>query len=268
MTKNEERAIARCVAAASFCDQILVVDSHSTDCTVEIAEAAGATVLAFTWNGYYPKKKQWGMQHEAVRNDWVLHLDADEVVSGALAKEITAAVTNTDAGVVAYEARLAYFFAGRLLKHGHQVRKRILLDRRYVRFPEIDDLDAPGITEVEGHYQPVASGPVQTLTEQLLHDDPDPLSTWIERHNKYAGWEAHLRTHDEVRTRVRRARSLQGRIFDRLPGKPLGLFLYSFLVRLGFLDGRAGFDYAYAMAWYQWLINANVRESLEGRRGH
>jgi glycosyltransferase involved in cell wall biosynthesis len=265
LTKNEESAIGRSVEAALFCDQIVVVDSGSTDGTVDIARECGAEVVQFIWNGDYPKKKQWSLQHGTVRHDWVLMLDADEIVSPSLQREIRALFVDPPRGISAYDIPLEYHFSGRALRHGHRVMKRSLLDRRHTRFPEVGDLAAPGITEVEGHYQPVTDLAIGRLNSFLIHDDPDPLCSWVSRHNRYSDWEVFLRTHPMVRSSVRQSRSPQGRIFDAAPFKPAAFFVYSYVIRLGFLDGRAGFDYAYALAFYYWLINAKIREHGRNR---
>lgn len=260
ITKNEGPAIRRCLEAASFCEQILVIDSQSTDDTVEIARSMGAEVIPYTWNGKYPKKKQWGMSHPSVRHDWVLHLDADEVVTPELAKDIQASIKSKQRNrPVAYDIDLAYHFLGRELRHGHRVAKRSLVNRLHVEFPEVDDLAAPGITEVEGHYQPRAHGPVGRLNGKLRHDDPDPLADWVSRHNKYSDWEAFLRNSGAA-TQVRGSRSRQGQIFDLIPAKPAAFFIYSYIFRLGFLDGAAGFHYAFALSWYYWLTSVKTNE--------
>ena len=260
LTKNEEAAITTCVhAAKAASDQVLVFDSSSTDRTVELAEGAGARIVPFVWDGRYPKKKQWALSHPLIENDWVLLLDADELVPQELAREIDE-LTNRDdlAGV---EIGLTYVWQGVPLRHGHRVYKRCLTRRSASQYPEVGDLDAPGIGEVEGHYQPEVVGAVVRARTRLIHDDPDPLSSWISRHNRYSDWEAHLRTTTEVRRKVRASRSAQGKLFDELPFKQAVFFAYSYLVRLGFLDGRRGFDYAFALAWYYWLIGAKTREA-------
>lgn len=258
LTLNEEAAIADCIRSVSFCDQVIVVDSGSLDGTASIATALGAEVVHFEWDGAYPKKKQWAMELENVRNDWVLHLDADERVSDELAEEIGSLIRT---GHRAFEIPLLYWFGGQCLQYGHHVRKRALLHRSYARFPEVGDLHIPGITEVEGHYQPMVNGSVGASIAKLEHRDPDPIATWFERHLRYATWETALLQNSEVRSSVRSARSRQGRIFDRVPFKPLAFFIYSFVLRGGFRDGRAGFDYAFALAWYYWLIDLQTREN-------
>ena len=91
----------------------------------------------------------------------------------------------------AFDIPLGYWFAGRRLRHGYTIVKRALLDRTRCRFPEPDDLDAPGMGEQEGHYQPLAES-VARLRAPIEHEDLDPVRTWFERHNRYSDWEAWL----------------------------------------------------------------------------
>lgn len=262
LTKNEELAIGACLKALSDFVQIIVVDSHSTDRTVEISAKAGAEVVSFQWDGQFPKKKQWSLSLDRIRSEWILLLDADEIVTTELATEIREVVTNRPSidNIVAYDVPLAYVFAGRELRHGHVVKKRSLLRRNMASFPDVGDQQLPGITEVEGHYQPEVRGRVGTLTHKLKHQDPDPLGSWVDRHNRYSDWEAHLRRSSEIEHKVRAARSRQGRFFRLVPFKPLVFFIYSYILRLGLLDGRPGFDYAYALTFYYWLTGAKERE--------
>ncbi|WOF22263.1 glycosyltransferase [Microbacterium betulae] len=258
-TKNEESGIGECLDALGDFDEVIVVDSDSSDRTAEIARSRGVDVVSFTWDGRYPKKKQWQLDNVRTRHDWVLFLDADEFPTPEFVEELRA-FPFSSVDVAAVEIDLAYRFAGRILRHGHRVTKRALVHRSRVRFPVVDDLDAPGMGELEGHYQPIASGRVVSLRARILHDDPDPVRTWFERHNRYSDWEAHLRENDRVRRDVARRRTLKGRVFDAVPGKPVLFFLYSAVARGGFLDGRAGIDYAIALSMYYWQIGLKTRE--------
>lgn len=261
LAKNEERGIAECVRRVQAFDEVVVVDSGSADRTVERAEGAGARVVQFDWNGQYPKKKQWSLENTGLSHDWVLILDADESPSTELVAEIAAEVPSLVARRYgAYDICLTYRFAGKFLKHGHRVMKRSLLDRTVCSFPVVDDLEAPGIREVEGHYQPQTDRGVRRLKGRIEHDDRDPVSSWFERHNRYSDWEAYLRTHEDSKRSVESRRSRPGRVFARVPFKPIAFFVYTYLVRGGFLDGRAGFDYAIALSAYYWQIGLKVRE--------
>jgi len=255
LTKNEELHVSRAVSSASAFDEVVVVDSASTDQTRELATAAGARVEEFIWDGAYPKKKEWALQ--LVRNDWVIYLDADEFLSAPLVNEIGEIVRDEDASAI--EVPLAYRWLGKTLRHGHRVKKRIGMRRSRCEWPRPDDLSVKNMWEVEGHYQPIVlQGKVVALTEKLGHDDQDGLYDYFARHNRYSDWEAAMI--DKRDAASHRSRSRMGRIAVTIPFKPVVFFLYSYVARLGFLDGRQGLDYALALAFYYWQIGAKVRE--------
>jgi glycosyltransferase involved in cell wall biosynthesis len=260
-TKNEALGIEKCLSALKDFSEVIVVDSNSTDGTQEIARAAGATVVTFTWDGKYPKKKQWQLENVDTQNPWVLFIDADEYPTDEFIAEIRNRLDEIgNTRYAAYEVPLEYVFSGKALQHGHRVVKRCLLYKALCGFPVIDDLEAPGMGELEGHYQPTANGAVGRFSSRLLHDDQDPVRTWFDRHNRYSDWEAYLRTNPKVKNAAAKRRSLQGRLFDAVPFKPAVFFVFAYLVKGGFLDGRPGFDYAFALSSYYWQIDLKVRE--------
>lgn len=261
MTKNEERAIRDTLHSVRDFAQVFVVDSSSTDATCDIARELGATVVPFTWDGAYPKKKEWSLQQLPFDHDWVLYLDADERVSPELAQDIREAVSAGHARHAAFDVELDYYFLGRKLRHGHRVSKRVLLRRRTATWPRPNDLKVASMWEVEGHYQPAIDGSIGRLRHRLHHQDPDPLYDYFARHNRYSDWEAHLLAQKSAAD-VQAVRSDRGRRYARVPFKPLAFFLYSFVARRGFLDGRAGFHYAVAHAFYFWQISLKRRELL------
>lgn len=238
-----------------------MVDSDSTDQTQHLAIAAGANVIEFRWNGKYPKKKQWSLDNLPFSFDWVLFLDADEQVPPELATEIREILqTTAHSGlIVGYD----YVFDGRILTHGAQAEKLVLFNRHKGRFVEQDDLEADNMWEVEGHYQPVIVGTVGHLQNRMLHNDHESLFHYFDRHNRYTDWEAVMRSnvpsgtfaesHGSNRARMKR-------IFAHMPGKPLVAFVYSFVIKRGFLDGRAGFDFAMSRAFYYWQVGLKQRE--------
>lgn len=267
MTKNEEANIAKCLRAVRSFDEVFVVDSGSRDRTCPIATELGATVVPFTWNGRYPKKKQWCLDELPFRHDWVLYVDADEEVQPELAREI-AAVVAAPPRHAGYFVGYDYVFLGRILRHGHRVYKLVLLNRHKARFPERDDLDVANMWEVEGHYQPLVEGTTGVLRARMRHDDHDTLYHYFERHNRYSDWEGTLRArrtlldgHEPQPTGRRALKAL----FARLPAKGLVAFLHSFVGRAGFLDGRAGFHYAVARGLYYWQIGLKTREARAKR---
>jgi glycosyltransferase involved in cell wall biosynthesis len=264
LTRNEEANLPKCLASASAFSEVFVVDSASSDRTPEIATEHGAQLVGFEWNGDYPKKKQWALENLPFSNDWVLYLDGDEEVTTELANEIRAVLAKPKCA--GYFVHLDYQFLGRMLRHGHHLRKLVLFDRRRGRFDEQDDLEAVNAGELELHFQPRIDGAVGTLGTALRHDDREPLFHYFERHNRYSDWEAVLRRKASGNGGPSHAQSPAKVLFNALPLRPLAFFVYSYVVRGGFLDGRAGYHYALAKAFYYWQIRVKELELEEVSR--
>ncbi|GAA4330571.1 glycosyltransferase family 2 protein [Pigmentiphaga soli] len=263
MTKNEARNISKCLAALADFAEVFVVDSRSTDATCTLAAAHGARVVPFDWNGRYPKKKQWCLENLPFSHDAVLYVDADEEMTPALAAEIRACLPRFDAGYAGAFIAFDYVFCGKTLRHGHRVYKLALLDRTRARFLDYDDLAVAHMWEVEGHYQPQVQGRTFALAGRMVHDDHDSLFHYFDKHNRYSDWEASLRlkglAHDPREANLAGRAALK-RAFAALPCKGLAAFLHSYVLRLGMLDGKAGFDYALARAMYYWQIGLKAAE--------
>ncbi|MFF4248816.1 glycosyltransferase family 2 protein [Streptomyces sp. NPDC001822] len=264
-TKNEGLNIAEAVKSVlGHFEAVVVVDSHSTDDTAKIAEECGAEVVTYTWDGGHPRKKQWCLENVRTDLDWILLLDGDERLSPGLLAELRRIFADPAAPKpAAYDIPLGYWFSGKRLRHGYTIRKRSLTDRTRCHYPEVGDLAAPGIGEVEGHYQPVAAT-AEALSSPIEHQDLDPVTAWFERHNRYSDWEAWLEHHPDVKEQVRKVKSRQGQLFHKAPFKPLVSFAYMYVYRRGFLDGRAGLDFALAMSFYRWQIALKSREGKTG----
>lgn len=248
MTKNEQSRLPACLASLENAfAQVVVVDSHSTDETQSIAHAHGAMVLNFSWNGQYPKKKQWCLENIPSAQDWFLYVDADE----RLTPELIAEIKQTNWGAAnhagGYWISADPIWNGQRLRHGQSNHKLCLLHRRRAHFPVADDLDTPK-NEVEGHYQPILSGGAKSFSARMLHDC-DPISGWFRRHVHYAEVAAIMRDR-ALSNHETGWRAACKRIFYHLPFQGLILFAYGYLWRRGFLDGLAGFDYAAARGWY------------------
>ena len=266
LAKNEELAIREAVASVRRFNQIVVVDSKSTDGTQAIAKSAGAEIVDFEWNGRYPKKKQWSIEHPSIRYDWVFMVDADERAEPALIREIEQIF---DAGAEeafgAYETEIEYEFLGRRLKYGHKVRKRSLLNRMKCSFPVINDLSVSTMWEVEGHYQPTTKQKIGKLRERLIHSDPDPMFDYFQRHNRYSDWEVHVAIDPPSRKALRTARRASLLSPSSMLLRAIFFFAYSFLLRRGFMDGAAGLHYALAHSFYYWQVHVKAVD-LERKR--
>lgn len=274
MTRDEAANLAACLATLRAFAEVFVVDSGSTDGTLAIAAAAGARVVPFRWDGGYPKKKQWCLDHLPFTHDWVLYVDADERPTPRLVDEI--------ASLMRHGPRHAgYFidgrpvFLGRRLRFGAGTRKLALLHRHRAWFPPADDLDVATMWEVEGHYQPAVAGTVGRLAHPVLHADEKPLACWFDRHNRYSDWESVLRGQRRFAALTRHETKKRRRmkwIFDRLPLRPVFVFVYGYVVCLGFLDGLPGLHHALARAFYYWQVDVKMRDaairSLRPRPSH
>ncbi len=251
-SKNEAKNISDCVSSCDSEWDIFVVDSSSTDGTQTIAKSLGATVVDFKWNGSYPRKKQWTIEFFK-DYEWLLLLDADERITKEYLNEVSEIIAKPN--VAAGKTKIIYRFLGKTLKYGHKVTKVNLLRRNMCAFPDLESSLA-GNGDIEMHYQPNVSGKTLNLSTKILHDDRDPLVSWVRRHVLYAELEAEMYLDQERTRNTLGNRSLGGRIFGRTPFKPFVFFTYSYFFRLGFLDRRPGFLYSFYLSWYYSLISA------------
>ncbi len=262
-TRNEQEAIGPCLSALERFDEIVVVDSGSTDQTASISEALGAQVVPFVWDGRYPKKRQWCLDTLTLRHDWVFFVDADEIVPAALTDEIAALFAPGSPPQPAYFVEGLYVWRGKTLRHGLRNAKIALFDRRSMRFPVVDDLAFPGMGEMEGHYQPVPKTPgsahIGRLRTPLLHHACPDRAAWDARHARYALWEAEMTTRGAWPPDPVPFRNHLKRLFRFLPRRDIVAFIHSFVWKKGFLDGAAGLDFALARAAYYRAIARQIR---------
>ncbi len=257
MTKNEAVRLPACLASVKDCGDVFVIDSNSTDDTCAIARAAGATVVNFTWDGQYPKKKQWSLDQLPPHYDWVLFVDADERLTPELQQELRDFCMAPPAQYNAYWITADPVFTGRRLRYGQSNRKICLQRRSQSSFPVVNDL-AAFPHEVEGHYQPQVHGTVGSFTARMLHVC-DPVPDWMQRHVNYAAANAKLAAAANTAS-DRGPRAWAKRWLMQHPHAGLFVFMYGYIFKLGFLDGRAGYNYAAARGWYYWLSGV-LRES-------
>jgi glycosyltransferase involved in cell wall biosynthesis len=268
LTFNEEVNIARCLDSVSWSDDVLVVDSFSTDRTLEIAKGKGARVLQNRFVNF-AEQRNFGLAHGGFKYEWVLHLDADEVVSPELKEEMLAVVQRGERK--AYRLASKMMFQGRWLKHSG------LYPWYQVRLGRHDRLKFVQVGH--GQRENLPSEEVGTLKEPLIHYSfSKGISDWVERHNRYSTAEADHACTDSARGAIdwsgafafadgaRRRRALK-QLFASLPFRPTLRFIYMYLLRLGFLDGRAGFTYCRLLCFYEYFIVLKIREHRRLRRG-
>lgn len=251
-TQNEEKRLPACLAALDGFQEVIVVDSQSRDRTVEVAQQYGATVVPFTWNRAYPKKRQWSLDNLQLKSDWIFFVDADEIITPELKEEI-AALFKGEPDCTGYFVKGHYKAGAKILKFGLQNKKLVLFDRTKIHFPVIDDLDIPGMGEMEGHYQPVpkdTSFKLGTLNNIMIHDAFDDDHVWSFKHGKYARWEVGMNAKnawpvDPVAWREKVKAKLRGTKW-----RPQIIYFSSYVLLGGFMDGAAGKKLAKAKSSY------------------
>jgi glycosyltransferase involved in cell wall biosynthesis len=271
--RNEARNLPRCLESLAAVGQVYVIDSQSSDDTTAIAQAHGAKVIQFHYEGGWPKKRQWAMDTLPLAYEWILLLDADEVLTPELVEEIRGVLQNPR--VNGYSIRLQLYFLGRALRHCDASFWKLSLFRKgHGRFEcRLKDQDA-SMADIEIHEHVVVDGPTAELRNPLVHHNVDSLSRYILKHNEYSNWEARVllqrqEDSEEVSadlfgTQAQRRRWLKRNLY-RLPGSPTLLFLYRYFLRLGFLDGMPGLIYCTFQAVQMFHSKAKIYELRIGR---
>jgi len=243
IARDAAHELSDCLASAAFAAETVVVDSGSSDDTAAVAARCGARVIAQPWLGFGPQKNFAVGQ---ARHDWVLCLDADERVSPELAAAIVALFARGAPPAAAYGVARRNRFLGRWLAHGEGYPDWIvrLFDRRRARWS-----DDPV------HEKVIADGPVERLAGDLLHASAESIDAYIDKQNHYTTVQAAA-----MHARGERAGTVQ------LALSPVARFFRFYVLRLGFLDGAAGFAHIAIGAFASFLKYAKLRAlGQEGR---
>lgn len=270
MTLNEEANLPGALRSLSWCDDVVVFDSYSSDRTIEIAEEMGARVVQRKFDSFGPHQT-WGLKNIEYKYRWVFMLDADERMTDGLREVLESIAAKWESGEyneaehpVAYYCGRRNFFSGKWIKHamppGNNMR---FFQPPLIRF------------EREVHQVPVVDGKIGYMKGMFDHYNfSKGIGEWFDRHNRYATMESHetIRALKEnpvrlrnLLSRDRNSRRLEMKnISFRLPFRPYFKFVYMYLLKLGFLDGRAGLTYCTIQAIYEYLIVLKVREIRRG----
>jgi glycosyltransferase involved in cell wall biosynthesis len=249
VTLNEELNLARTLASVAWASQIVVVDSGSTDRTVEIARSFGAQVIERPWPGFAQQKN---FAIDQCTCDWVLSLDADEELSPELQTEIRTLLSGAPAHD-AYFLRRRNLFLGRWIKHGgFYPDAKLRLFRRFDT-DSANGTRTPKFEERAVHETIAFTGPAGTLNSDILHHAYPTLSSYIEHMDRYSTLGAEI-----LVAKGRVSRSRLSFVFNVYLA-PQFMLEWNYIVRLGFLDGREGLllhlyhavytSWKYAKAW-------------------
>ncbi|MDC0833218.1 glycosyltransferase [Leptolyngbya valderiana BDU 20041] len=270
--KNEEANLPACLESVARADEVFVVDSQSEDRSGEIAERYGAKVVQFHFNGRWPKKKNWSLDNLPFHNEWVLIVDCDERITPELWDEIDEVVRKNDRD--GYYLNRRVFFLGVWIRHGGKYPdwNLRLFKHKVGRYENLHTEEVPNTGDNEVHEHVVLPTQAGYLKHDMLHIDFRDIYHWLARHNRYSNWEA--RVYYNLLTgqaddgtiganlfgdSVQRKRFLK-KIWVRLPFKPFFRFLLFYILRLGFLDGRAGYIYGRLLSQYEYQIGVKLYE--------
>jgi glycosyltransferase involved in cell wall biosynthesis len=259
LTFNEELNLERCLNSLKWCNDIVVLDSHSTDKTIQIAEKFQSRVVSRKFDGY-ASQRNFGLNEIEYKHPWILMVDADEVIDDALATEIQKACSSSEDETSLYRVKRKDFLMGKWLRRssgyptwfGRLIRKgRVWVER-----------------EINEEYH--TDGKVGYLQGHLLHY---PFSkgfhAWLDKHNRYSSMEAQgivLQKAEPLtfggfysKDPAMRRKALKSLLY-RLPARPLLVFVALYVLRLGCLDGRAGLTFCLLRTFYEYMIDCKVKE--------
>lgn len=266
LTKDEELHIRRCLENVNrVARKVYVVDCHSTDRTQEIARSLGAEVVTHEWPGNQAAQFNWALDNLPLDSEWILRLDADEYLTDELITELEEYLPQAPKEISALVFPLGRAFMGKLLRHGivNGVSMIRLFRRGKARYEQ---------REMDEHLQ-LLCGETHTCKYKFVDDNRLPLSHFIQKHNNYSRREAALLLKAEIMDlkpvsdstfadAVKRKRAQKDR-YARMPlfWRSFGYFVYRYIFKLGFLDGKEGFLWDFLQGWwYRTLVDAKVME--------
>lgn len=269
LTKNEEINLPDCLKSIKdFAKRIVVVDSGSTDKTCDIAKEAGADVFVHPFENY-ARQFNWGIDNTNIDTKWTFRLDADERLTPELCKELSGIIKehdNDDVNGVTMEAWL--YFMGRKIKHGCHNKRKLMLFKTGIGRIEDRKMDEHTV---------LSEGVSISCKERFIHYDFKDMTHWINKMNWYATREMqdYIEYVNGVRTEVSDDSTISGTrkkkfgFYYKFPMffRSWLLFVYYYIFRLGFLDGKEGFVYHWMYhRWYRALVDAKILEQKKFKR--
>jgi len=265
-TLDEEIHLPSCLESLRWCDDIVIIDSFSSDRTLEIARLAGARVLQNRFSGF-GDQRNWALKNAAPRHPWVLVLDADERVPPEMTGELERILPAVAGDVAAFQMARRFYFWGRWLRYSSLYPSYVVRLVRHGRVVYVN----------RGHAETQqVDGEIRSLGTDLIDENLKGLAAWFSRQNWYSSQEAaHELREEQAPFRIKDVasadplarRAALKRIAAALPGRPVWYFLFSYVVRGGFLDGTRGFVFCLLKAAYQAMIvmkKYELRQSAAG----
>lgn len=257
-TRDEELNLPHCLGSLKPCDDVVVVDSFSTDTTCALAEASGARIFQHEFEGF-GVQRMWAFENIVFRHPWILILDADETVPPALWEEMHSRISSASPNIAAFRLKRRFFWEGVWLRRSNLYPSWVV---RLVRQGKVRYVN-------RGHAETQeVQGEVESLEEDLLDQNHKGLNAWHERQNHYAEQEAQYEYGAPAKLILSDLwigdplkRRSAWKIFGReLPFRGFFYFVYVFVLKGGFLDGATGLRFCFEKSRYHAKIARRVRE--------
>lgn len=253
---NEEKNISECLSALKDFSDIYVIDSGSTDKTLDICKEHNVNVVNFDWNGSFPKKRNWFLENFKISTDWILFIDADEVITKDFIDELNKKFEPHKFD--GYWLSYTNYFLGKAMRFGFQQKKLALFNTKF-RYECIQSKSVSQY-DMEIHEHPIGLDKLGRLKSPIMHNDFKGLKQFIERHIVYAKWECERVNSIKDPNKLTFRQQLKYK-FIKNPFFPITYFILDYFILLRFLDGIAGLKYSMYKAWYFSLIQDLVRET-------
>lgn len=263
-TKDEEVHLPSCLASLQWCDDVIVIDSFSTDRTLALCKDTGVRVYQRAFDGF-GSQRNWALENVQARHEWILILDADERVPPEMVDELRDTLRTAPESVAAFRIARRFHMWGRWLRYSSLYPTYVV---RLVRRGRVKYVN-------RGHAETqVVDGETQHLRSDLIDENVKGLDEWFERQNRYSSREAQFELEQEGQPwrfaevasgdpLLRRA-ALK-RLAARVPGRPLWYFLHSYVLRGGFRDGYDGLVFCLMKSLYQAMISIKKYDLRRGR---
>ena len=259
LTKNEESNLPACLAAVAWCDDVVVLDSLSTDQTCRIAESMNARVFQRAFDDF-GSQRNFALQEIPFKHPWVFHLDADERFNEKLREECLR--------VIAEDQHSAWFVPNRIIFLGRWIRHSTQYPYPQVRLVKVGEVSFAKAGHGQKEEQ-VSRGVGNLHVPYDHYNFSKGIAEWVEKHNRYSGEEAllaaqlvrqPLQAGDLFSREAMVRRRAMKRLHARMPARWIAKFLYLYVIRLGLLDGYPGFAYCLLQGFYDFLITVKIRE--------
>lgn len=279
--KNEAVNLHKCLSAIKVLEltqRVIIIDSNSQDSTSDVASSYGAELVQFQYAGGYPKKRQWALDNLNINSPWIFFLDADEVITPDLAKDIKKIISSKEVHD-GYLIKKQFHFLGRRFRFGGFSHSAVLLVRNGLASFEELVIDEINSLDMEVHERLIVKGSIGKINSPLRHEDFKGLEAYLDRHNQYSSWESKLRfsyltsgsygsssISPSMFGGAQERRRFLKLIAMRIPFESWAWFIYHYFLRLGFLEGRPGLIASQIRASYISQVRAKIYELKKNAR--